>query len=136
MNGAPSLNHWVIAMVGGRCFIGPRVGGKFTADNPGATRMKLSPVYELSRGLIQGPQGQLAIQNAVMPVLMLSGVDSLDLPEAGTAIIPFSVLSDGEREAMAGGVKSAESMRSQMRAAESGIVVAGPGVKLPPPVRK
>jgi hypothetical protein len=85
----------------------------------------------MARQLVQGPQGQTAIACGGMPPLLF-GLDSLDLPEAGTVVIPFAQLSEDERAGCMKAAASAEEMRKAMRAASAGIVLAGPGVKLPP----
>jgi hypothetical protein len=125
-----SVKDWSIVICSGRSFIGLRE--RSGAPNGSPMPLRLSPVYELARQIMQGPGGQVAIANTVMPVLLLGGVTRIDFPD-DAIVIPFEMLSKGERDVMMQGVESAEKMRSQMRAAESGIVMAGPGVKLPPP---
>lgn len=121
MNGS-QLGGWVIVLAAGRTFVGQRkqVDG-----------LRLSPVYELGRQLVQGPQGQMAIGGMCTPVLLFGGIDALDFP-ADSIVIPFTSLSEEERAATMTQIASAEKMRDAMRAANVGIVSAGPGVKLPP----
>lgn len=123
MNGTSQLGGWVIVLAVGRTFVGQR------KDLPGVV---LSPVYEYSRQLMQGPGSQMAIGGMATPVLLFGNITRLEMP-ADSIVIPFTTLSEEERGALMKQIESAENMRMQMSAATAGIALAGPGVKLPPP---
>lgn len=122
LNGADrgALAGYVIAQTNGLTLIGLRTGET------------LSPVYELKAAMQQGPQGQVAIGHHAFPVLLLGSLDEIDLP-AGALIIPITALSKGERAGLAGAVKNAEAMATQMRAAAAGVTLAStiPQMKRP-----
>jgi hypothetical protein len=123
VNGSSQLGGWVIVLAVGRTFVGQR------KDVQG---LRLSPVYEYARQLMQGPQGQMAIGGMATPVLLFGNITSLDMP-LDSIVIPFTTLHEDERAALMKQIESAENMRLQMSAATAGIALAGPGVKLPPP---
>ncbi len=142
MNGsAPShpLAGWVIAILGSMVVIGkpsrelrstPVVGangaqlGTASHDEP-----CLTPVYVLQRQLMQ-TQGGAGIATMAFPLLMLASVRRLFIGNAPT--IAVDDLSAGERKDMLTAVQAAEKMIQGLRAAESGIMLAGADTKLPP----
>lgn len=120
------LKGWVIAIASGTTLIGQPVKG----DVRYVGREVLSPVYELKCSLVQGREGT-GIVHAAFPVCLLGSVRAVDVP-AGAIVIPVDELSKTERRSLAAGVQNAEGMVAAMRAAESGVVLAGADTKLPP----
>lgn len=129
-NGAGGkLSGWVIAICGGRAFIGchveRHVGGA------------LFPVFDLQAGvaLQQGPQGPVLSRPCMAaPVLGLASVLQIVYPK-DAIIIPLEELSAADRAALSQAVDMGTQIQQQMRAAESGVLIAPAGTKLPPLVR-
>lgn len=103
--------------------------GRHEAD-PATGRESLTQVFEFNSGFIQNQQG-IGLAMTALPVLGLISVKSLPLP-AGAIVIPLTELSRSEREAVMSAVKKGEALTAMIRTAQSGIVVAGAGTKLPP----
>jgi hypothetical protein len=118
-NGQGKLTGWIIAIVGGRAFIGRQRGEE------------LSPVYDLQSGIQFGPQGQVARPCMAVPVLGLGSIRKLPMPP-GTIVIPCVDLSREDQRALLGAIAMGEEIQSKMTAVDTGIIVAPAGTKLPP----
>jgi hypothetical protein len=114
-NGQGPLAGWQVVQAHGLTLI----GRKHTV------RPALTPVYELRAML-----GERGIGHMVLPVWLL-GIREFEIPD-GAIIEECSEFSASQREHLWGAVQRCEEMIAQMRAAESGIVLAGENTKLPP----
>jgi hypothetical protein len=120
-----SRGEWVIALVAGRTFV-----GKLIADVNGDV---LSPVYEFQSGLIQNQNGEVGLAMAALPVLGLTSLKKLAVVSgAGATIIPLASLDKDEQSSVMRAVDKGEKITQSLRAAKSGVLVAGAGTKLPP----
>lgn len=119
-----SADRWVIVLAAGRTFIGQPCGAYVPET------INLEPVYEMGTQLVSGPQGA-AIVRSGSPVLLL-GIKALAIPRAGAIVIEVATLSREEQGAVRKCVESAEAMANAIRASAAGVVLAGPGSKLPP----
>ena len=107
------LSGWVICQAHGVTLIGRGVGAA------------LAPVYELRP--IMGQQG---FGHMALPVWLL-GIREFAIPP-GAIVERIESFSRPQREHLAVAVERAEQLQAQMSAAESGIVIAPAGTKLPP----
>lgn len=104
------LTDWVIAF-SSKTLIGKRLSSGL-----------LSPVYELEAGIVQGPLGETGIAHRCVPLCWLLSADSVLAP-AGTVLL-ISALSRADQDTLARSIENCQQVISQMRAAQSGIVVA------------
>lgn len=119
---------WVIAIVGGRAFVGRSISG----IDPEV----LSPCYELQAGIMLQPQpGSRALgmqrQCIAQPPLGFQGLCRLEIPD-GAIIWNVDSLSPSEVRDLQEAVGLAENMVQTLRATAAGIVTAqafpgGPG---------
>jgi hypothetical protein len=105
------LTDWVIAF-SSKTLIGKRLSSGL-----------LSPVYELEAGIVQGPRGETGIAHRCVPLCWLLSADSVLAPPAGTVLL-ISALSRADQDTLARSIENCQQVISQMRAAQSGIVVA------------
>jgi hypothetical protein len=128
VNGSPSggpknpvdPRPWVIAISNGRNLIG-QTAQQFTSPPRGG--FSLRPVYEVQPQAQMNPQtGQIAVSHLVVPLLLLAGLKSVDVPE-GAIIIPLDELSRNERSNLMAGIENCQAMIRAARLAESGIAV-------------
>lgn len=110
---------WVIALLGARTLI-----GKPRGDNE--LVQELDPVFELQ--IAQTPKGMMHV---AAPVMMLASVQNLII-DMLTPMIHIDTLNAMERKSLEQAVRIADEMRNNLRASQIGLVMAGPGAKLPP----
>ena len=115
-----------VTMVGNRLVVaicqGMRLIGEVGDRSPGGGALypvRLSPVYELH--MAQSPDGRVA--HVAMPLLMLSSVESLDLPE-GSIILHVDQMSQQDQRFMRAAFDHGQKQVEQMRLAALGIVPA------------
>ena len=127
-NGSGPMTGWAIAQAHGVALIGKR--------NNTTWRQLLSPVYQLQRHLVQGPRGETGMVCMATPVLMLSSLESLSIPD-GAIVIDCGELSGEERKELLVAVEQAEKMSRAIKGAQSGIILAGANAtsRLPPIAR-
>jgi hypothetical protein len=114
-----NFDGWILVMNGGQMLVGKLVDD----DNELSPGNRLSPVYDLSVRTMQGPGGQVGIARILAPV-MFADVPYVNLPES-YAWLPISALGSSVQREIAKGIEQAEALRMQLRAAESGLVIAG-----------
>lgn len=119
-NGHGPLAGWAIAAVMGRTLI-----GKLHDEEN-----KLSPVLELDAGLVLQQQG--AIKVCFAKPLLGMVIEELYLPH-GVHILRVERLKSFDRDALAKAVAQGMDILEKLRAANTGIMLAPSGVKLPPP---
>lgn len=107
-----ALSGWVIAMVGSRTFVGWYLGAC------------LSPVFDLQSGFAMTERG-MSRPCMAAPILGLASIESLKLPP-DAIVIDCSTLSKADQEAIGKAVEMGKQLQAQMRAAEAGVVLAGP----------
>lgn len=132
MNGSSEgqLSRWVIVLTAGKVLLGKRDEGSGSL-NFGDAWTQLSPVYELTCAVGPGPRGEIMVARQVTPLLTFSSVSKVSVPVLSSVFVSCSELSKKEQLALVQGIAQAEQLIRAMRADESGIVLAGPGVKLP-----
>ena len=113
------LAGWVISLKEGKCFIG--------RPQPGFSGV-LRPVYGLACSFQMVHEGRVAIARQCWPILTFTSIQELDL--TGALMIAIDDLSLSEAKDLARAVEQCESLCASIRAAEAGIVFAGPGTKL------
>lgn len=106
------MGDWVIAFAGGKTLVGK-------VDD----LRNISPVYELQAGLQQTREGAHVAIVAV-PLLFLPSISHVPLAQ-DTIVIRVTSLDRNEQRAVMGAVEGAEKMAATIRAANSGIVLAG-----------
>lgn len=125
MNGAVKhgpLDGWVIALVSGACVIGKRIVS--------GERKTLSPVFAYSGGFQQTAQG-MVVARIIQPMLGLSSVTAIDLPESAV-VIDCGTLSNDETKSLLHGIETATQLQRELRAAEAGLQLVGAMPNLPP----
>ena len=108
-----ALIGWMIAMVGSRTFVGRE-------STPGS----MSPVFDLQSGFAMTERG-MSRPCMAAPVLGLASIESLKLPP-DAIVIDCSTLSRADQEAIGKAIEMGKQLQAQMRAAEAGVVLAGP----------
>jgi hypothetical protein len=158
LNGTPlsPVGDWVIAICGGKDFIGKPVYSKpmsiaYNPREPPARIERLSPVFELQIKIEQmiaadprtgqpmrDQNGNPVIQQrsnySALPVLLLSSIREVELPE-GAIIVEVASLSKEDRGRMAACVAQAEQIQSSMRSADTGLSLVStmpPNLPKPP----
>jgi hypothetical protein len=131
---APTDENWVIAFDSGQTFVGrvqalERIFAGWTpvADAP----RRLSPIYALSIQAEQIAPGQVRVHWIGAPVLLLPSFDSLDLGKSAT-VKSISELSPEDQAKVRQAIAIGEQQTMQLRAASSGLAIAGPETKVPP----
>jgi hypothetical protein len=119
--GQASLEGWVLALIGGRTFL-----GRLTASISAPDDRALEPVYEIASMLT--PQGPQFIAG---PPIWLTSLRRLPLNDSAVTIA-LTTLSESDQRKMEGLIKTAEQNVANMRAAESGLALAGPGFRVGP----
>ena len=104
------LTGWVL-LLGVKTLLG--------LDDQGA----LDPAYELEAGIVQGPRGETGIAHRCVPICWLPSADCVRIPE-GAPVVSVSSLSRADQDTLARAVEQCRQVIGQMRAAQSGIVVA------------
>lgn len=121
------LEGWVIAQIQGLTLIGRPV-----QDSDGTRG--LMPVYEIQPQMQQGPDG-INIGHLIVPVWLL-GVPAIAVPK-DAVVAPIALLTRTQRAALAAGVSRCADAERQIKAHESGLVLASAATKLPPfPVKR
>lgn len=112
---------WVIAIIHGLTVVGQQ--------RPGNGTPYLEPVYQLQRGLMKTPQGGV-VMCAAAPVCMLTWKRMILPADAPTQLV--AELPKLERDDIEQAIRSAEGMAEEMRAHNSGLVVAkAPPIQVP-----
>lgn len=130
------LEGWVIAICGGRAFVG-MVALREVLNAEGAVvghaedrtwssvpfdrSIRLSPVFEFNASANQTAQG-LAIGHGALPVLLLASITELEVRT--DAVIECASLGAGDRTNVVRAVRQATDLQQAMRAAASGIALA------------
>lgn len=130
------LEGYVLTNVGGGWLIGrlqqeEKVAGEDRGlGGPKLIRRFLKPAYEASVEYLAGPDGSFGVQPTVMPLLGSPNLRSIDLPPTAV-FLRCEDMSAKERERWSASMQQADAVIQALRAAESGIVMAGAGTKLP-----
>jgi hypothetical protein len=134
------LLGWVIALTGGKAYIGRKGESTTLGTLDGSPPLqsngfKLSPVFELQSGVVvrPGPQGLSLGKPPTMalPILGLASITEIHVPR-GAIVIECMDLSSDEREDIHTAVTMGFQIVSHMKAAASGVIVSDPNMKLPP----
>ena len=87
--------------------------------------------YSLQIQMQQRPDGQLVVLYSVWPILMLSSIRAVTLPD-DSPCIPLDTLDAEDRARIVSAVAQCEAMIANMAASKAGIVLAPAGTRLPP----